>query len=149
MAREFDLETYLPYLVNRLAVRFVATFTAELKTVGLTLPMWRVLAALHHHGAMRLGSLAERTTIELSTLSRTVAAMERRRLLTRRREEPDARALRVAPTAAGAALTRRLIPAALRCEAAALRQLSPPQAETLRMLLRRAHDGFADAERGA
>lgn len=147
MAAAFDLDDYLPYLVNRVATRFVATFSRDLRESGIALPMWRVLAVLWHHGPMRLGALAERTTIELSTLSRSIGGMERRGLVTRRREEPDARAVQVALTESGSALTQRLIPAALACEAAALRVLSAGEAEELRRLLRRTHEALAEPAR--
>ncbi|HEY0525691.1 MAG TPA: MarR family transcriptional regulator [Stellaceae bacterium] len=133
----FNLQEYLPYLLNRSAVRIVDTFTDDLRTVGITLPMWRALAALRHGGPMRLGELAEVTSIEMSTLSRTVAAMSRKRLLSRTRSSSDARAVHVALTHEGFALTERLIPSALRCEAAALDGFTGAEVEMLRSLLYR------------
>jgi MarR family transcriptional regulator, organic hydroperoxide resistance regulator len=133
----FNLQEYVPYLLNRCAIRGVETFVGDLRAASITLPMWRALAALRHGGSMRLGELAEMTSIEMSTLSRTVAAMNRKSLLSRTRSSSDARAVQVTLTPEGLALTERLIPAALRCEAAALDGFTGAEVELLRSLLRR------------
>ena len=137
MSKSLDLQHYLPYLLNRCALRIVDRFTEELRDFGISLAMWRSLAALHHDGAMRLGELAQLTSIEISTLSRTVATLHRRGLVLRDRSDRDARAVRVALTDDGRALTERIIPLALHCEASALAGFAPEEGELLRRLLRR------------
>jgi len=44
------LDDYLPYLVNRVGVRLVASFAPAAAEHGLSVPMWRVLAVLAQHG---------------------------------------------------------------------------------------------------
>jgi DNA-binding MarR family transcriptional regulator len=95
---------------------------------------------------MRLGELAQLTSIEISTLSRTVATLHRRGLVLRDRSDPDARAVRVALTARGRETTLRIIPLALRCEATALAGFAPEEAEQLRRLLRRLFGNLAEDE---
>ena len=78
----------LPYLLARLGVRMGELFARELKRDALTLPMYRVLAFLaEENGVRRLGDLADLTVMEMSTLSRLVATMQRDGLVTRVR--PD------------------------------------------------------------
>ena len=79
----FDLASYLPYLVNRVGVRLANAFGKELTTFGVTLPMWRVMAALRDRRSLSVGRLSEATSIEVSTLSRLLAAMDRRGLVRR------------------------------------------------------------------
>jgi DNA-binding MarR family transcriptional regulator len=136
MADAFDLQEYLPYLLNRCAIRIVDSFTPELRKAGISLPMWRSLAALRHDGPMRLGELARMTSIEVSTLSRIVAALQRKGLVLRERSDFDARAVRVALTTDGRALTNRITPLAMECEASALAGFTPGEAARLRDLLR-------------
>lgn len=136
-AKDYDLRNYLPYLVNRAAGRLVDAFTRELAPFGLTIAQWRILSALWHDGPMRLGALAPHTAIEVSTLSRSVAAMARKGLLTRTRSDPDARAVRVDLTKAGRKVAERLIPTALAYEAAAVAGFSREETAALRRLLRR------------
>jgi DNA-binding MarR family transcriptional regulator len=146
VTKTLDLQDYLPYLLNRCALRIVDSFTGELRGFGISLAMWRSLAALHHDGAMRLGELARLTSIEISTLSRTVATLHRRGLVLRDRSDRDARAICVALTEDGRALTERIIPLALRCEASALNGFAPEDGERLRDLLRRLFANLNEAE---
>ncbi len=138
-----DLASYLPYLINRAGVRLAEAFGKELAGHGVTLPMWRVMAALHARGTRRVGELAELTSIELSTLSRLLAAMDRRGLVERRRAEADARSVLVRLTPPGSRLTRRIIPEALRYEAVALNAFGQEEAEALKAMLRRVYENIA------
>lgn len=134
-----NLDDYLPYLVNRLGSRIAASFTTHLRAHRLTLAMWRALAALAHHGPQNLGALARHTTIDVSTLSRVVGSLVRRKLATRTRETRDGRAVTLAITDSGVALVAKLTPKAWSYEAIALTGFSPTEIRRLKALLRRAH----------
>jgi DNA-binding MarR family transcriptional regulator len=131
----FDLQRYLPYLLNRAAIRITEAFQRELRKDDLTVVMWRVLAVLWHDGAMRLGALAEATSIEVSTLSRLVTAMQARGLVSRTRSIEDARAVEVDLTAEGRAIAERIVPLALDYEATAIAGMSVEDGNALRRLL--------------
>ena len=139
----FDLASYLPYLLNRAGSRIADAFTEEaLRPHGITLTMWRVLAALDHEDGQRMGQIATLTSIEVSTLSRLVDALERKKLVERRRPRSrangaDARAVTVHFTAAGRALTESLIPTALDYERIALDGFSAAEAKQIKALLLR------------
>jgi DNA-binding MarR family transcriptional regulator len=139
----FDLATYLPYLLNRAGTRIADAFTEEaLRPHGLTITMWRVLAALDHEDGQRIGQIAALTNIEVSTLSRLVDALERKTLVERRRPATraagaDARAVSVHLTAAGRALTKSLIPIALDYETTALDGFSPAEVRQIKAMLQR------------
>ena len=50
---KLNLANYLPYLINRVGSAMVMRFTAEaLVRHGLSIDMWRVLAALSQKGGM-------------------------------------------------------------------------------------------------
>ncbi|WP_421996093.1 MarR family winged helix-turn-helix transcriptional regulator [Reyranella sp.] len=131
------LDSYLPYLLNRAGARLATAFDAEVRRLGATLQIWRVLAALREHDGRRMGDLAATTAIEVSTLTRLVDGMEKRGLVRRRPEPGDARAVTVATTAAGRRLTARLLPVADRYERVALDGFDPAEADRLRAALRR------------
>ena len=131
----FDLASYLPYLINRAGARLADAFGTEIEAHEITLPMWRVMAALHHKTGQRVGELAEMTSIEVSTLSRLLGSMERKELARRRRSREDARTVLVDLTERGARLTGEIIPRALHYQAMALKDFSPAEIETLRALL--------------
>jgi len=131
----FDLASYLPYLINRAGARLADTFGAEIEAHGITLPMWRVIAALHHKSGQRVGELAEMTSIEVSTLSRLLGSMERKELVLRQRSREDARTVLVELTEKGARLTCQIIPRALLYQEMALKDFTPAEIETIKALL--------------
>ena len=140
----FDLARFLPYHINRTGVRLSDAFGDELARFELTVPMWRVLAALWHGGEQKAGDLMIATSIEQSTLSRLASAMEKRGLLTRRRSETDARTVVVKLTGEGRKLTKELIPYALRNERIALRGFSEDEIDQLLAMLARIYENAAD-----
>ena len=140
----FDLARFLPYHINRTGVRLATAFGDDLHRHGLTISMWRVLAVLWHHGELKVTDLMVDTSIEQSTLSRLLVAMEKKELLTRRRNESDARAVLVQLTPSGRKLTKELIPYALRNERVALRGFAPEEVDQLYSLLSRVYENAAD-----
>jgi len=129
------LDDYLPYLLNRAGARIAAAFTEVVRGYGITLPMWRVLAALREAEGQRMGDLAERTSIDASTLTRVVDVMQRQGLVARQRRDDDARGVTVNRTPAGRDLTDKIVPVALHYETAALAGFSGPQAKLLKRML--------------
>ncbi|MCA0248931.1 MAG: MarR family transcriptional regulator [Proteobacteria bacterium] len=131
------LDSYLPYLLNRAGARIATSFGEAVRPLGATLQIWRVLAALRERDGQRMGDLSATTSIDVSTLTRLVDSMEKKRLVVRRRDPADARVVVLHVTAAGRRLTRRLLPIAERYEKVALRGFSANEAEQLRGALRR------------
>jgi MarR family transcriptional regulator, organic hydroperoxide resistance regulator len=129
------LKDFLPYLLNRAGVRIGLSFSRDVAAYKVTLPIWRVLAALWESGDQRLIELSALTSIDFSTLSRILVNMERRRLIARRRSGSDARALSVSLTAQGRDLTKKIIPIALYYEKVAISGLSRAEVKNLKHLL--------------
>lgn len=137
------LDRYLPYLINRAGVSLAMRFGGVLRRAGISLPDWRVLAALRERDGQRLTELAEHTSIEVSTLSRLVGALEAQGLVSRERDAEDARAIAIRLSPTGAALTEALTPAAQHLEHAALAGLSASEADQLKALLHKVYDNLA------
>ena len=140
----FDLARFLPYHINRTGVRLATAFGDDLQRYGLTVTMWRVLAVLWHRGELKVTDLIVDTSIEQSTLSRLLVAMEKKHLLTRRRNTSDARTVIVQLTPAGKKLTKELIPYALRNERIALRGFAPEEVDQLLSMLSRVYENAGD-----
>jgi DNA-binding MarR family transcriptional regulator len=141
------LDSYLPYLLNRAGARIAAAFSEEVRPLGATLQMWRVLAALREGDGRRMGDLSETTSIEVSTLTRLVDNMEKKGLVTRRRDAGDARVVALHVTPAGRRLTQRITPIAERYESVALASFTAAEADTLKAALRRLYSNMAALER--
>lgn len=123
----FDLLDYVPYLINRVAVGMVKSLAPDLKRYGLDIQTWRILAAVLSHAECRFGDLARSTSIEISTLSRIVARMQRDGLLRCRPLESDSRTFLASLTPKGRALALRVLPSAYAAEAAMVEGLTPAE----------------------
>ena len=136
------LVSYLPYLLSRAGARIATAFNEEMRPLGATLQIWRVLAALRERDGRRMGDLSDTTSIEVSTLTRLVDNMEDKGLVSRRRDEGDARVILLHVTPAGRRLTQRILPIAERYEAVALAGFTDGEAEVLKAALRRLYDNM-------
>src|SRR6476661_4569429 len=96
-AQRLDLDEYLPYLINRVGSVMALRFGEDvLAPVGLSIAMWRVLAALSSTGEQRHTDLAGLTSIEVSTLSRIVTRLVRIGLVVRAPSKTSGREIAVA-----------------------------------------------------
>lgn len=141
--KHLELDNYLPYLINRVGFELVESFTRDgLKQHGLTIDMWRALAALSNNGGQRQVDLASMTSIDVSTLSRLVSRMVRMGLVTRSRSERSNREVLVALSPKGRALAQRLIPTAVTLERKAAAGLSARELAVAKRLLSRMYRNF-------
>jgi DNA-binding MarR family transcriptional regulator len=136
---EYDLKDTLPYLLNRAGMHIGAAFSGELRSFRITLPMWRVLAALLRQDGQTLSQLADQTSVELSTLSRQVQTMQRRGLVARAANGRDGRALTLLLTPDGRALARAIAPLARHYERVALSGLDARDVRRLKDMLKRVY----------
>ncbi len=142
-----DLGNYLPYLLNRVGFALVEHFTADaLKAHGLSIDMWRVLAALSNNGGQRQVDLSGMTSIDASTMSRLVSRLVRIGLVTRSRSETSNREVLVALSPKGRALVQRLIPIAVKLEQTASAGLTAKELAVMKRLLSRIYRNFADGK---
>ena len=122
----YRLTNSVPYLLNRLGVRMGALFSRRIAPYGLSLPMYRVLAALSERADQKLGELSEMTTIDLSTMSRLIGAMVRHGWVSRVRLPNDERTVRINLTMQGKELASSLMQEAQHYEDVAISSLKSP-----------------------
>lgn len=136
----FKLTDSFPFLLNRVGVRLGDLFTRRIAGYGVTVPMYRVMTALRESANQRLNDLAGMTSIEISTLSRLIGAMEKLELLSRSRMENNARSVEINLTKKGELLIDELMPIAKHFEDVAVAQLSQESREMLREILTSMYD---------
>lgn len=141
-----NLPAYLPYLLNRAGVRIANAFSRQVRDYGITLPIWRVLAALLDRDGQQVGALSEMTSIEVSTLSRVLDHMQAKLLVERRRHGQDARKVTVHLTETGHHLANRILPLARHYETVALSGFTAAEAEALKAMLVRLFNNMARLE---
>ena len=133
----FDLAQFLPYRLAVAAARVSARFAAQYAAHGVSIPQWRVLAALGSFGETHATRLVALTTMDKVKVSRAVAGLLAAGHLRRRPDGDDNRRDLLSLTAQGLGLYTALVPLALRMQAALLAELSPAEAATLDAALRR------------
>jgi DNA-binding MarR family transcriptional regulator len=135
MKNTFSLTDFVPYLLNRAGVKIGLAFARDIEPLVVTLPMWRVMVVLWEDGDQRLGDIAERTSIDISTLSRLLVTLQRKQYVVRRRSGTDGRALSVSLTEKGSSLTERIIPIAAHYEDVATRGIKQADLARLKTML--------------
>ena len=138
----YRLRNTLPFLVARLGVRMGALFGQRIAGYGLTVPMYRVLAALSEQTDQQLNELSAMTTVELSTMSRLVGTMVERGLVSRTRLASNERTVSIQITTAGADLFRIVRKEAQHYEQVAVSTLEPAEVEHVKDILIRMYDAL-------
>ena len=88
---ELGLNHFAPYLLNRIASRWNADMSEELKAFDMTTAKMRVLAILSVSNGLAINELSVYAVTEQSTMSRTLDAMEEQGLVRRTPRADDAR----------------------------------------------------------
>ncbi len=125
---------FLPDLLARASHAVVQGFAEELRKHGTSLPVWRVLAALHASPGQTVTALAAASLLQQPTTTKLLDRMARDGLVARAPDARDRRVVRVALTPEGEAKAAELVAAAGRYEAGVLAR--HPQAEGIRAVLR-------------
>ena len=133
---QWELENSIGYLLNRAAHLIAARFSDDLKSHDINLQAWRILAALSQSQHHSLSELADHTGGELSYVSRSIAAMEKRGLLKRGPSSTDKRTLEVSLTKTGRTFVRELAPKAHAIERSGLEKVSAADLKTTLRTLR-------------
>jgi len=133
---DLRLGSFLPYVLNNLAERVSAGLSGiYADEFQLSIPEWRVLANLAEHGTLNARQIVQFTTMEKSKVSRAVASLGERGLVSQQRAEGDSRAKDLALTAAGKALYHKIVPRVLAWERDLLQEMSPAEYRDLMYFL--------------
>ena len=138
IADEFDLQNFLPYLLNQAAEEASLAFQQVYKDRhGMLRTEWRVLFHLGIYGRMTAKEIGARSKMHKTKISRAVAKLAERRFLLRQRDGDDRRLEYLELTAAGQRAYRDLRAVAVEYDAGLAAQFSAGEAALLRRLLRR------------
>lgn len=107
---EIGLQSFAPYLMNRIMGRYNASLRDEMSEIGLTTPQMRALAVLSVMDGLLIRELAVYSVVEQSTLSRTLDKLHAEKMIRRETDPVDNRATRIFITAEGRTAFERLWP---------------------------------------
>ena len=100
---------YLLYLLAAASEAASARFHSHVRTRGLRVPEWRVMACLTDTDGSMVTELARYAMIEQSRLTKIIIQMDARGLVSRRSDPKDGRRVRVFLTPQGRALADELV----------------------------------------
>lgn len=139
----FRVDAYPFYLLNRAVGRYNVVIEAQLRTIGIDIPTWRVLMVLGEESPRSIGQISRSAVINLSTMMRIVERMIGGGLVERAADSRDGRVTNVILTEAG----RDKLAAARTLTAPLYRQVikgfSPAEFGRLLEMLNRLHDNLA------
>lgn len=134
----FELETFLPFLLNQAAEATSNAFSDIYKSrYGMTRGQWRVLANLGRFGAMTATDICRRGQLEKTKVSRAVHALEQKGWLKRESLKTDRRSEILALTDAGQQVFAALGQEAQAYDSALRDKLGAADAEQAIRILRR------------
>ncbi len=134
----FDLQQFLPYLLNQAAEASSLEFQQVYKErYGMLRTEWRVLFHLGIYGRLTARQIAGMAGLHKTKISRAVAKLEQRRFLTRERDTGDRRLEYLELTALGTAAYRDLRGVARDYDARLAQRMTHEEAQVLRAVLRR------------
>ena len=110
----FKLDEFLPYRLNicaSLVSQALSRIYAPRYKIGV--PEWRVLVTLGEFGAMTAKAIGAHSHMHKTKVSRAVALLERRKLITRRANKADLREAFLSLTPVGREIYTELAPLAL------------------------------------
>lgn len=147
-AARFRLDAHVFYWFTQIVALRDRQIARSLQVHVLRVPEWRVLASLAARGKLTMGELAGLSSIDRTTLTRTIDRMAKDGLLIRRKDAGDQRIMRLALTAGGRATFARLRPIVARTSETALAGLDAKERAALFATLRRMRANLA-ADSGA
>lgn len=145
-SREFHLEQFLPYLVHRVGSRLADGFGDRFAKAGVSLQEWRVIAVLYEYGPQAMGDIARRTSINASTMTRLIGAMEKRGLVKRERPVANQRSVFVRLLEDGRRTVEDIIPDVIAYEADLSACFSEAELGTLKSLLAKMFHSLTDEQ---
>ena len=137
LVNSFRLESHLFYYFSQILARRTRALNAQLQPFGLDYARWRVLAVLNEAASMSMGRLAELSSVDRTTLTRTLGLMEAGGLIRRAPNMADRRGVDISLTAKGRRLLGEILPQVLAQTARAVVGFDADEVARLRGLLAR------------
>ncbi|MBE1292348.1 MAG: MarR family transcriptional regulator [Rhodobacteraceae bacterium] len=137
-AEDFDLQAFLPYLLNQAAEEASLGFQKVYKDrYGLLRSEWRVLFHLGIFGRLTATEIGAKGKVHKTKISRAVQRLADRRLVKRARSEEDRRVEWLELTPAGDKVYRDLRDVAQDYEVGLAAQLDDAEVQALKAMLRK------------
>jgi len=126
------LERFLPYRLSVVTNRISGALSRHYaERFGISIPEWRVVANLGRHPGLTANDVVERSAMDKVTVSRAVAALEEKGLLSREKDAGDKRKSLLTLSEKGEQVYVEIAPLALGFERDLLTALTADEAAQL------------------
>ena len=133
----FDIENALTYRISQLFTRLSTGTTQDLAAFGLVLREWRVMAMLARHEPLSASELVARSPLDKASVSRAIASLEQRDLVSVAPSTEDARVKVLHLTNAGWTLYGKIAPRSVARQKALMAVLTVSERASLMSMLDR------------
>jgi DNA-binding MarR family transcriptional regulator len=138
-----DIDRYVPALVTFIANKLSNSATATYqRSFGVNITEWRIMTQLALEPGIPASRICQVIGFNKGPVSRTLAVMQKRGLVTIRTDPNDARTHSISLTAKGRGIHDKVIVVALEREKRLLSCLKADEREMLIVLLRRLHNNL-------
>lgn len=133
----FDIENALSYRISQLYTKISNGTNQDLATFGLVLREWRVMAMLARHEPLSASELVARSPLDKASVSRAIASLEQRGLVSVAPSTEDARVKVLRLTDAGWKLYGQIAPRSIARQKALMGVLTVSERTSLMSMLER------------
>jgi DNA-binding MarR family transcriptional regulator len=101
------LDKQICFTLYNTSMAVTRLYKPMLDEMGITYPQYLVLSVLHENDGLTIGAIAERLSLESSTVTPPVKRLEQAGFVTRQRNDEDERQVQVRLSAAGRKLVEK------------------------------------------
>lgn len=138
----FQVADWPFYLIARTARRYEMDMERALRRIDMDVPSWRALMLLHERSPSSVSEIAERAVVKLSTMTRVIQRLQKRKLVKLATRAADARVTDVFITAHGEEVIEQVRTVASRIYQSAFKDFEAADIETLNRLLLKVFDNL-------
>ena len=136
MSDQFILEKFIPYRLSVVARNVSVQFSENyFEQFNISIAEWRVIAVVGQQDELSAEDVSERTTMEKVAVSRAVAKLLDKSIVTRKFSTEDRRRSQLSLSEKGVEIYQKIVPAAFQFEQNLLKDFSQEEREVLNKLL--------------
>lgn len=133
---KLELENFLPYHLSITSEMVSRALSKVYADFGVTIPEWRVMVHLNHHGSLTPSQLGVATSMDKARVSRALILMDKKALISRQVDQRDKRVAHICLTDAGKDLFIQIEPEVMAWNACLARDMPDQQHDELLQALK-------------